>query len=106
MMQAPFKCASMLGHRLRVDRNKDSTHTHIHIPMEKRYEIKEVKLSFYDYLCKGHPLSFQTNSLHLKVCTASQGSRIVNFFIASSSSRRIIPLNDFRIKINFIINPF
>ena len=30
MMQAPFKCASMLGHRLRVDRNKDVTHTHTH----------------------------------------------------------------------------
>ena len=24
VMQAPFKCASMLGHRLRVDRNKAS----------------------------------------------------------------------------------
>ena len=29
VMQAPFKCASMLGHRLRVDKHKDSyTHTH------------------------------------------------------------------------------
>ena len=28
VMQAPFKCASMLGHRLRVDKNKDVTHTH------------------------------------------------------------------------------
>ena len=24
VMQAPFKCASMLGHRLRVDKHKDS----------------------------------------------------------------------------------
>ena len=29
-MQAPFKCASMLGHRLRVDKHKDVTHTHTH----------------------------------------------------------------------------
>ena len=30
VMQAPFKCAPMLGHRLRVNRNKDVTHTHTH----------------------------------------------------------------------------
>jgi hypothetical protein len=30
VMQAPFKCASMFGHRLRVDRNNASNHHHHH----------------------------------------------------------------------------
>jgi hypothetical protein len=33
--QAPLKCTSMLSHRLRVDKNKDSyTHTHTHTHTE------------------------------------------------------------------------
>ena len=35
VMQAPFKCASMLGHRLRVDKHKDG-YTHTMKPVEAR----------------------------------------------------------------------
>ena len=49
VMQAPFKCASMLGHRLRVDKYKDVTHTHtVFLVSCVHHEIKQHIMVCFD----------------------------------------------------------